>query len=331
MQLLLGTFPRLIMLTAPTPLHIPDGFVSPLVAAVGWALAVLLIALGLRQTRQQLRERQIPVMGVLAAFIFAAQAVNFPVAAGTSGHLIGAALAAIVLGPWGGLLVMTAVVAVQALLFQDGGLIVMGWNIVNMGALGALSGYAAYRLTLRGVGGHRAGRLAAGFAAAWVSVEVGAMAAAVELAVSGTAALSLALPAMAGVHALIGVGEGIITVGALGLLLTSRPALLLEAEASPGRGSAYLVVAGLLMGMALPRVSPLPSASPDGLNAVAETLGFSGRAAATGWAPLAGYGFPGLADSSTATIAAVAAGTLIVFGVAILVGRGLRPRRPAAD
>src|SRR3990172_2336239 len=141
------------MMTAPAPLHIPDGFLSPAVAALGWMLAIIFVSLGIRHTGRQLGDRMVPMMGVLAAFIFAAQAVNFPVAAGTSGHLIGAALAAIVLGPWGGLLVMTAVVAVQALLFQDGGLIVMGWNIVNMGALGALSGYAAYRLTLRNVGG----------------------------------------------------------------------------------------------------------------------------------------------------------------------------------
>jgi cobalt/nickel transport system permease protein len=319
------------MLFEPARLHIPDGFLSPAVAAVGWILAALLIAVALRQTRQQLRERQVPVMGVLAAFIFAAQAVNFPVAAGTSGHLIGGALAAMVLGPWGGLLVMTAVVGVQALLFQDGGLIVMGWNIVNMGALATLSAYGAYRLTLRLVGEHRVGRLAAGFVGAWVSVELGAVAAAVELAVSGTASLALALPAMAGVHALIGLGEGIITVGALALLLTSRPGIVREAEASPGRTASYLAIAGLLAAMAVALASPLASSHPDGLNAVAETLGFAGRESTPGWAPLAGYQFPGLGPTATATIVAVTVGTLIVFGVAIVVGRGLRPRGPAAE
>ncbi|HET7012093.1 MAG TPA: energy-coupling factor ABC transporter permease [Anaerolineales bacterium] len=316
---------------APSALHIPDGFLTPLVASVGWILAGGLVGLALRQTRQQLRERQVPVMGVLAAFIFAAQAINFPVAAGTSGHLIGAALAAILLGPWGGLLVMTAVVSVQALLFQDGGLIVMGWNILNMGALGALSAYGVYRLAMRLVGAHRAGRLAAAFAAAWVSVEVGAMAAAIELAVSGTAALDLALPAMAGVHALIGVGEGIITVGAVGLISSSRPALLDQAEVAPGRSSAYLVIAGLVVALGLALLSPLASGDPDGLNAVAETLGFARLDAAREWAPLAGYRLPGLENPASATMVAVAAGTLIVFGAAVVVGRWLRPRRPAPE
>lgn len=319
------------MLFEPTPIHIPDGFLTPAVALVGWALAALLIAVALRQTRRQLGQRQIPVMGVLAAFIFAAQAINFPVAAGTSGHLVGAALAAIVLGPWGGLLVMTSVIAVQALLFQDGGLIAMGWNLVNMGALGCLTAYVAYRPLVRAAGEHRSGRLAAGFASAWLSVVIGAVATAVELAASGTAALSLALPAMAGVHALIGIGEGIITTGALGLLMASRPAMIQAGEISPGRTSAYLVSAGLLVALAVALLTPLASSSPDGLNAVAERLGFAGRATASGGSPFAGYSLPGLADPTAATVLAVIVGTLVVFGLAVGVGRGLRPRGPATD
>ena len=154
------------MLASPAALHIPDGFLTPVVAAVGWLVASVLLTMAVRQTSRHLGERMVPMMGVLAAFIFAAQAINFPVAAGTSGHLIGGALAAIVLGPWAGFLVMTVVVGVQALLFQDGGLLVMGWNIVNMGALTAFSGYAAFRLALRLAGDHRAGRLAGAFAGA---------------------------------------------------------------------------------------------------------------------------------------------------------------------
>jgi cobalt/nickel transport system permease protein len=307
-------------------MHIPDGFLSSAVAVLGWGLAVILLGAALRQTRRQLGERQVPVMGVLAAFIFAAQAINFPVAAGTSGHLIGAALAAITLGPWAAVLVMTAVVAVQALLFQDGGLIVMGWNLVNMAGLAVLGGYAAFRGVLRLVGGHRAGRLAAAFAAAWVSVEVGALATAVELAASGTTSLSFGLPAMASVHALIGLGEGVITIGALALLLTARPEILHEAETSPGQGTAHVAVGGLLLALVLALASPWASTSPDGLNAVAEALEFSDQARSLGSGLFAGYQLPGLDHPAAATILAVGLGTLIVFSVAVLAGRSLRPR-----
>ncbi len=131
---------------SPAALHIPDGFLTPLIAAIGWVLAIAMIVIAVRQTNRQLGERQIPMMGILAAFIFAAQAINFPVAAGTSGHLIGAALAAIVMGPWAATLIMTAVVVVQGLLFQDGGLLVMGWNIMNMGVIAAFTGYFTYGL-----------------------------------------------------------------------------------------------------------------------------------------------------------------------------------------
>src|SRR3972149_6496944 len=128
------------MLYFPNPMHIPDGFLTPLVSGVGWLLAGIAVTVAIRQTRKQLGERQGPLMGVLAAFIFAAQAINFPVAAGTSGPLLGAALAAMVVGPWAATLIMTAVIAVQGLIFQDGGLLVMGWNIVNMGGVTALTG-----------------------------------------------------------------------------------------------------------------------------------------------------------------------------------------------
>src|SRR3990172_3504360 len=192
------------MLFTLNALHIPDGFLTPFVSLVGWGLALILLLIAVRQTRRQLAERQVPVMGVMAAFIFAAQAINFPVAAGTSGHLLGGALAAIVVGPWAATLIMTAVIAVQGLIFQDGGLLVMGWNIVNMGVLSALTGYVCYRLARRLTGVSRGGAVAAAFAAAWISVDIGAIATSLQLAISGSSPLSLALPAMAGVHALIG-------------------------------------------------------------------------------------------------------------------------------
>src|SRR3989304_7849537 len=149
------------MFASPVRMHIPDGFLTPAISVVGWVIAVVMIVVALRQTRRQLDDRLVPMMGVLAAFPFAAQAINFPVAAGTSGHLIGAALAAIVMGPWAATLIMTAVGLVQGLLFQDGGLVVMGWNIVHMGVIAAFSGYLAHTMARRLAGESRVAILAA--------------------------------------------------------------------------------------------------------------------------------------------------------------------------
>ena len=207
-------------------LHIPDGFVSAPVAGVGWVLAAAAIALAARRADKNLDERAAPLMGVMAAFIFAGQMINFPVAGGTSGHLVGGALAAILLGPWAAIIVMTAVVALQALLFQDGGLAALGVNTLNMAVISALVGWGVYRALqpLREV--HPVVPAIAAFAAAWLSVEAAAIATTLQLAASATSPLSVALPAMVGVHALIGVGEGLITLGALGLVRAARPDLL---------------------------------------------------------------------------------------------------------
>lgn len=319
------------MMRSPLALHIPDGFLSPLVSAVGWALALLMIGIALRQTRNQLGERQIPMMGILAAFIFAAQAINFPVAAGTSGHLMGGALAAIVMGPWAGTLIMTAVVAVQSLLFQDGGLLVMGWNILNMGVFTAFTGYAVYMLVRRFFSDQSAGLVAGGFAGAWLSVEVGSIATAFELAASGTAPLSLALPAMAGVHALIGLGEAIITGAALRLLQLSRPQTLALGETAPGRRGATFVVAVMGLSIVLALFSPLASPDPDGLEYVAGEQGFLAQAVEAPFSFLKDYSIPMIDNAVWTTILAVAVGTIVVFGLALLMGRAAIKRQTPGD
>jgi len=309
------------MLFSPTPLHIPDGFLSIGVSIVGWFLAVIFIGIALRQTKDQLGERQVPLMGILAAFIFAAQAINFPIAAGTSGHLLGGTLAAIVLGPWAGTLVMTAVIAVQALLFQDGGLLVMGWNIMNMGVITAFSGFAVYMLVARLLGTTTRSRLIGGFIGAWVSVVISAIAAAIELAISGTSPLHLGLPAMAGVHALIGLGEAVITVGAIGLLQASRPQVLTTGETAPGRRSAIFTLIGLLVALGVSAFSPLASAHPDGLEFIAELQGFLGLAQDSSYELMPDYTLPFLSDPVLTTILAVAVGTLVVFGLVWFIAR----------
>lgn len=214
-------------------LHAPDGFFSVPVVAATWALAVVVIAISVRRAGRDFDERAIPLMGVTAAFIFAAQMINFPVLGGTSGHLLGAVLAAVLLGPWAGTLVMASVIAVQSLLFQDGGLLAMGANIVNMGLIGTIGGYAIYRAVARVLEGEERSRLPAAAIAAWCAVMLGAAVTSVELAVSGTTTLAVVLSAMLGTHALIGVGEALITVGALALIGSARPDLLRLRSGAP--------------------------------------------------------------------------------------------------
>jgi len=314
----------LLNVLKPPALHIPDGFLSTPVAIVGWVLAILIISFALRQTRDQLGERQIPLLGIMAAFIFAAQAINFPVAGGTSGHLLGGALAAIVLGPWAAVLVMTAVIGLQGLLFQDGGLLAMGWNIMNMGVLTAFTGYLVYNLIKRVTGQSSTGLIIAGILGAWLSVEVGAIATALQLAVSGTSPLNISLPAMVGVHALIGIGEALITVGALTLIASTRADLLEQGRKAGGALSAAWVTGGLLIALIVAVFSFAASGSPDGLERVADNNGFLSRALDPFYTILPDYTIPFVANETLSGILAVVLGTLLVFGIAILVGRGLR-------
>ncbi len=212
-------------------MHIPDGFLSLPTAAVAWAASGGAVALAARRTGAALSERQVPLMGVSAAFVFAAQMLSFPVVAGTSGHLLGGALVSILLGPWPGMLVMTAVLAVQALLFQDGGLLALGANVLNMAVVGVLVSHVVYNACRRLLGPGWRAMYVGGMASAWLSVVVGALAAGMEIALSGVLPLGVAVPAMTGVHALIGIGEGLITMGALAFLAAARPDLLLQPPA----------------------------------------------------------------------------------------------------
>jgi cobalt/nickel transport system permease protein len=207
-------------------MHIPDGFISAPVATAGYVIAAGCIAYAVKATNKKMGEKEIPLMGVLAAFIFAAQMLNFPIAGGTSGHLIGAALAVILLGPWAGILIMTCVLAVQCLIFQDGGLFALGANIFNMGIVAGFVSYYVHRGGTFLFGRHKRGTLVSGGIAAWLSVVVASVACAFELAISGTVPLGVALPAMAGVHAIIGIGEGAITAAVLALVMATRVDLL---------------------------------------------------------------------------------------------------------
>ena len=207
-------------------MHIPDGFIDVATAATTYAVAAGGVAYATREAHKRLGEKHIPQMGVMAALIFAAQMLNFPIGGGTSGHLLGAALAAIMLGPWASVLIMTCVLVVQCLVFQDGGLTALGANIFNMGLVGSFAAYYLFRGATVLLGENRQGRLAGAFIGAWGSVFLASLACALELAISGTSPLMLVMPAMGGVHAIIGIGEGLVTVAVLSLVLTARPDLL---------------------------------------------------------------------------------------------------------
>lgn len=219
----------LLMFSIPTQLalHVPDGFLNLPITLITWICAIALIALSLKQVQSDYQERAVPLMGVCAAFIFAAQMINFPIPGGTSGHLLGGTLAGVLLGPWAGSLVMAVVFMVQAFLFQDGGVTALGANIFNMGLIGTFGGYYLYRSIRYGLGRDTLKGVLAGAAiASWTSVVVAAIICAFQLAVSGTVPLLVALSAMAFWHVMIGIGEAIITVIAISYIFKTRPDLI---------------------------------------------------------------------------------------------------------
>ena len=205
-------------------MHIPDGFLNGATVATTAVASAGGLGAAVKMAGRHLGERKIPLMGMMGAFIFVAQMLNFPVAGGTSGHILGTALAVILLGPWAAIVVMSLVLIAQCLIFQDGGLLALGANVLNMGIIAGLGAHVVYRLLIKFLGEDRC--LAAGFAAGWFSVFIASVATALELAVSGTVPLGTVLPAMAGVYALVGIGEGFATAAVLGLLRAARRDLL---------------------------------------------------------------------------------------------------------
>ena len=228
-------------------MHMPDGFIDGPTSLAAVLLAIGGVAWCLRKTSQSLDDRDIPMVGLAAAFVFAAQMLNFPVANGTSGHFFGGVLAGVLVGPYAGALAVTVVLAVQAVLFADGGLSALGLNVLNMALVGAFAGYGIF-LVIRKVLGAAAPSvtLAAGIAA-FVAPVLAAMLFVAEYAVGGSDAVSVesVAGAMIGVHALIGIGEGIITALAVGSVLATRPDLVYGARrVTPPERSRLVVTQG---------------------------------------------------------------------------------------
>ncbi len=306
-------------------MHIPDGFLSAPTSGVFWLVSIIVIAIALRRSEEEMDERGLPLMGVMAAAIFAAQMLNFAVTGGTSGHLLGSALAVILLGPWAAMLVIASVVVVQALVFQDGGVLVMGANLFNMAVVGVAVSYFVINLFNRLGKGKRWAILGGAFSAGWLSIFIASLSAALQLAVSGTSPANVALPAMGGIHALIGVGEGLITAAAVGVVFAARPEIL-QHGASAKATARGIWLAGLLLSALLVATAPLASSHPDGLEWVAEELGFIDTAQEPMFEMIPDYVFPGIENEALATIVAGMIGIVLVTAVTLIT-----VRRKSAD
>ena len=268
------------------------------------------------------------LLGVSAAFIFAAQLVNFPIAAGTSGHLLGGALLVALLGLPGAVVVLCSVLFVQCFVFGDGGVFALGANVFNMGIVSSVVGFCCYRLLCGGAPSPTR-RVAAVAFASWVATLAAAASCAEQLALSDTARWSVVMPAMLGVHALIGVGEAIITATVVAAVLRFRPELLEVARALPASAARVrsLAVHGLGLSLAVAvLLAPIAYGAPDGLSSVAADLGFQSAERAALAAPLAEYGIPGLSSGMLSTLLAGALGTLLLFGLCWLLALALVPR-----
>src|SRR5690349_15485081 len=261
-------------------MHLPDGFLDAKTALLTTAVSATGIGIALQQLRTSLKPRQMPLLGVAAAFVFAAQLLNFPVMGGTSGHLVGGVLTAVLLGPSAAVLVITCVLIVQCLMFADGGLMALGANVFNMAIASVCTGYFVYCFSMRVIRMERRRATVFGAAfAAWFGTVVASICCAGELALSRTVAWQLAFPAMAYVHMIIGIGEGVATGLIVMTVMRTRPELLAD-ETSMARGTNMGFLAyGLILSVGLLLfVSPFACPWPDGLQAVARNLGFETRA-----------------------------------------------------
>lgn len=322
-------------------MHAPDGFLNAGTAVATGAISVGTVGVALRQVKDTVKEKQIPLAGVVAAFIFAAQMFNFPVAAGTTGHLLGGALAAILLGPHLGALVVTIVVVVQAMVFADGGLTALGYNVLNMAIIPAYGGYAMFTLFRRFVPKSSGGVVAATGLAALVSVVFSAMAFSIQWLFGATAPVSFAevFTAMVGVHFLIGIGEGVISALAVGAVMASRPDLVYGAsdleqaqiDDSKRVPMRTFVIGGILAALFFGAVvSQFAVDNPDGLESVAIESGFDESAEDHALADsiFADYATAGLENETLSLAIAGIAGIVITLAVGWGLFYAVRGRRP---
>ncbi len=288
-------------------MHIPNEMLNGLICPVSAALAVTGIAVAAHAARKSETRPSASRFAAVAALVFAAQMLNFPVQDGTSGHLLGGVVASGLLGVPFGVLALALVVSIQALVFADGGLLVLGANVFNMALLGAGVG-GLLNEALRKSGLHRHLSL---LLSAWMSVLLAAIACSVELAISGTIEAGRVLPAMLGVHALIGVGEAVLTL-VLVLAFSNK-------SVTAGRWDFAAPFLGALLAATM--LSPFASSHPDGLEWVAEQYGFLKEGAPLFVTPLADYALPMISDAALSTALAGFIGVVLVASAGMLLGR----------
>ena len=307
-------------------MHIPDGFLDTKTVIATSVFSLVGIGRALRELKTQVAPQKVPLMGLAAAFIFVAQMLNFPVLGGTSGHLLGAVLVAVLLGPSAGIIVMTVVLIVQCFLFADGGVLALGANIFNMGIIGTIGGYYIYRAVASMI---RAGygKLVAVAFAAWCSTVIASVCCAGELAWSGTVPWSIGFPAMTGIHMLIGVGESLITTLVIVAVYKTRPDLFpmentLQQSADRSLKSIFIYGAVIILGLVI-FVLPFASGWPDGLEKVAMKFGFESKAVTSPLvaSPMSDYHVPGIGSLPVATALAGIAGAIIVFIFSFVLGK----------
>lgn len=323
-------------------MHAPDGFLTAGTAVATGAISLGTVSVALRQAKEQMSEKMVPLAGITAAFVFAAQMFNFPVAAGTTGHLLGGALAAILLGPHIGALVVAVVVVVQALAFADGGLTALGYNVLNMAIIPAYGGFAVYSGFRRLLPKTKGGVVAGTGLAAGVSVVLSASAFSIQwlFGASAPVPFDTVFGAMVGVHILIGIGEGLISALTVGAVLASRPDLVfgardLERAQLQDSGRVPLrafIIGGLAVTMLVATVvSQFAVDNPDGLEFVAEDTGFISSAGqhSFGESIFADYATSGINNEALSLAIAGIAGGLITLAVGYGLFRAIRPRESA--
>ena len=305
-------------------MHIPDGFLDTKTAIATSVFSFTAISVALRRLKNNLEPSQIPLLGLSASFIFVAQMLNFPVIGGTSGHLIGAVLAAVLLGPDAAIICMTAVLLIQTFIFADGGVTALGANILNMGVIAVLGGYSVYSIIFKFIRSPR-GTIIASIFAGWFSIVIASIFCAGELVWSGTSDWSVIFPSMTNIHILIGIGEGIITGLVISAIYKTKPVVLETSLLKNYSGSKKSIITyGLIFGISLLLlVTPFVSEWPDGLESVASALGFDVQAKQgdINIKLLSDYSVPGLNNAVVATIIAGLLGAFFVFLLALVVGK----------
>jgi cobalt/nickel transport system permease protein len=304
-------------------MHVPDGFLSAGVATATWVAAASTLGWALHAERRDPERVPAGTLGALSAFVFAAQLVNVPLLPGTSGHLVGGMLAAALVGPWRGIVVMAVVLAVQALLFQDGGVTALGTNLLAMGGAGCLGGHAVASLVTRAVPGVR-GLVAGPVAGAFVGTLVGAAFVGLALALSGLYPVWAVLPVLLSLHVPIALLEAALTGAILATVLRWRPDLVrgLQAAGAPPSRSAP-ALGGLVVALAVAAfLAPFASTLPDGLESAAERLGFADAARAVWPAPAPDYALQWLAVGRAGTAAVGVLGALAAAALAWGLSRG---------